>query len=76
MRSFLLIRVGTYSILSLPSALRNARAHLSVCGQAGMPSSWLPCAIHGQSEGTTFQVGAGSSEGQDSEGKAIAINIS
>ena len=39
-------------------------------------SSWLPCAIHGQSEGTTFQVGAGGSGGQDSEGETIAINIS
>jgi hypothetical protein len=45
-------------------------------GLAGRQSSWLSCAIHGQSEGTTFQVGAGGSEGQDSEGKAIAIIIS
>lgn len=45
-------------------------------GLADGPGSWLPCAIHGQSEGTTFQVGAGGSEGQVSEGKAIAINIS
>lgn len=49
--------------------------HLSL-GLAGRPGSWLPFAIHSQSEGTTFQVGAGGSEGQDSEGKAIAINIS
>lgn len=45
-------------------------------GLAGRPGSWLPFATHGQSEGTTFQMGAGSSEGQNSEGKAIAINIS
>lgn len=61
------------AFLSLPSALLGTRAHLSVMELAG---SWLPYAIHGQSEGTTFQVDAGGSEGQDSEGKAIAINIS
>lgn len=63
------------AFLSLPFVLPRARAHLSMA-LADRLSSWLPCAIHGQSEGTTFQVGAGGSGGQDSEGKAIAINIS
>lgn len=80
MRGFLLIRVGTCDIsLPFPSALLPVPGVTCLCLSVrltGRPSAWLPCATHSQSEGITFQVDAGSSEGQDSEGKAIAINIS
>lgn len=64
------MRVGTGGI-SLPSFLPFPvpGAHVCLWGwQAGHVLGYLvPC--HGQSEGTTFQVGAGGSEGQGSEGK-------
>lgn len=59
-----------------PSALLGAGAHLSACGAGRQARLLVTHATHGQSEATTFQVGAGGSDGQDSEGKAIAINIS
>lgn len=59
-----------------PFALPSATTHLSDCRACRQAKLLVTCAIHGPSEGTIFQVGAGSSEGQDSEGKAIAINIS
>lgn len=67
------------AILSFPFALPSAMAHLGahlLMVLEDRPGSWLPRAIHHQSEGITFQVGAGGSEGQDSEGKAITIDIS
>ena len=60
---------------ALPSAMSHLGAHLLMALE-DRPSSCLPCAIHHQSEEITFQVGAGGSEGQDTEGKAITIDTS
>lgn len=77
LRSFLLREWNLWHFSPLPfcpSPCWGAR----VClwgWQAGQALGYL-VPFHGQSEGTTFQVGAGGSEGQDSEGKTIAIIIS
>lgn len=55
--------------LSLPSALPSARTHPSVRGAGRQARLLVTFATHGQSEGTTFQMGAGGFEGQNSEGK-------